>query len=106
MAHALVAFLLLSNMTISHGTLNGLIIYANVVSTSGMLTLNSCSITPLLTVFIAWINLDLGVETCFYLGMDVYQKTWLQFSFPFLCMDASDCDNNQQLLLHKSYESV
>ena len=27
-------------------------------------------------------SLDFGVETCFYLGMDTYQKTWLQFAFP------------------------
>ena len=36
----------------------------------------------MLSVFIAWINLDFGVETCFYSGMDIYQKTWLQFVFP------------------------
>ena len=30
----------------------------------------------------AWLNLDFGVETCFYSGMDTYQKTWLQFAFP------------------------
>ena len=38
--------------------------------------------TNILTVFIAWINLDLGIETCFYDGMDTYAKTWLQFVFP------------------------
>ena len=35
-----------------------------------------------ITVFIAWLNLDFGIETCFYKGMDVYSKTWLQFVFP------------------------
>lgn len=30
-----------------------------------------------LTLFIAWYNLDLGVETCFFHGL-----TWLQFVFP------------------------
>ena len=33
-------------------------------------------------MFIAWLNLDLGIETCFYNGMDAYVKTWLQFVFP------------------------
>jgi len=33
-------------------------------------------------VFIAWLNLDLGIETCFFDGMDEYTKTWLQFVFP------------------------
>lgn len=82
MGMALVAFLLVCNMTISHGTMNGLIFYANVLSTSGLLTLNNCSINPVLTVFTAWINLDLGIETCFFPGMTIYQKTWLQFAFP------------------------
>ena len=35
-----------------------------------------------LSWFIAWINLDLGIETCFYNGLDAYVKTWLQFVFP------------------------
>ena len=74
--------LLVCNMTISSGTLNGLIFYANVVSTSGLTSLQNCSIHPILSVFIAWLNLDFGVETCFYPGMDTYQKTWLQFAFP------------------------
>ena len=36
----------------------------------------------LLSVFIAWLNLDFGIETCFYNGLDAYSKTWLQFVFP------------------------
>jgi len=31
----------------------------------------------------AWLNLDFGVETCFYNGIDAYSNTWLQFVFPF-----------------------
>jgi hypothetical protein len=77
---ALVALLLLCNMSISSGTLNGLVLYANVTSISGLL--QQCSIHPVLSVFISWINLDFGIETCFYIGMDTYQKTWLQFVFP------------------------
>ena len=79
---ALVALLLVCNITISTGTLNGLICYANVVSTSRLTSPQNCSIHPILSVFIAWLNLDFGVETCFYPGMDTYQKTWLQFAFP------------------------
>ena len=36
----------------------------------------------LLSVFISWVNLDFGIETCFYNGLDTYSKTWLQFVFP------------------------
>ena len=35
-----------------------------------------------LRVFISFINLDLGIETCFYNGMDSYAKMWLQLFFP------------------------
>lgn len=35
-----------------------------------------------MTVFIAWMNFDLGIPTCFYDGMDAYALTWLQFVFP------------------------
>ena len=38
--------------------------------------------TDAFSVFIAWLNLDFGIETCFYDGMDAYIKTWLQFVFP------------------------
>ena len=29
-----------------------------------------------------FVNLDLGIETCFYNGMDSYAKTWLLLLFP------------------------
>ena len=31
---------------------------------------------------IAWLNLDFGIEACFYDGMDAYSKRWLQYVFP------------------------
>ena len=79
---ALVALLLVCNMTISAGTLNGLIFYANVVSISGLTSLHNCSLCPILRLFLAWLNLDWGLQTCFYSGMDSYHKTWLQLAFP------------------------
>ncbi len=79
----LVVFLLLIKMTVSSGTTNGLILYANIMSLSGLLDLRNCSMHSVLRVFLSWINLDLGIEVCYYSGMDVYEKTWLQFVFPF-----------------------
>ena len=38
--------------------------------------------TPVYT-FISLENLDLGIQTCFYNGMDDYSKLWLQLAFPF-----------------------
>ena len=42
----------------------------------------SAGSTQILKVFIAWLNLDFGIETCFFQGLDAYWKTWLQFVFP------------------------
>ena len=33
------------------------------------------------TPSISWLNLDLGIKTCFYYNMDSCSKTWLQFIF-------------------------
>ena len=78
---ALVLFLFILKLTVAVGTINGLIFYANLVQVNSSVFYKSVN-TNLLTVFISWINLDLGIETCFYKGMDVYAKTWLQFVFP------------------------
>ena len=78
---ALLTFLLVCNFTVDHGTINGIILYADIVNTY------SASFYPLqkpavLSVFIAWLSLDFGIESCFYNGMDAYAKTWLQLAFP------------------------
>ena len=40
------------------------------------------SIVCKLSYLTSWMSLDLGIETCFYDGMDMYSKAWLQFVFP------------------------
>ena len=79
---ALVAIVLLLRMTVTIGTINGLIFYANVIQVNRSIFFPAGA-TNILTVFIAWLNLDLGIETCFYDGMTTYAYTWLQFLFPF-----------------------
>ena len=37
---------------------------------------------PVLSQFISWLNLDLGIEVCLFDGLDGYWNTWLQFVFP------------------------
>ena len=79
----LVALLMVLNLTVSVGTINGLIFYASIVKISestGIFFPNGS--IPVLSQFIAWLNLDLGIETCFYPGMTAYVKVWLQFAFP------------------------
>ena len=78
---ALVLFLMFFNVTVSVGTINGLIFYANILQVNRATFFPGGDINPL-TVFISWLNLDLGIETCFYTGMDSYTKAWLQFAFP------------------------
>ena len=78
----LVALLLLLNMTVANVTIHGLIFYANIVQANRSTFFHSKH-SDTLMVFIAWINLDLGIETCFYNGMTTYVFTWLQFLFPF-----------------------
>ena len=77
----LVVLLIALNLTVSVGTLNGLLFYANIVklyepvfSTQGPV--------PVLRQLVSWINLDIGIEACFYNGMGAYAKEWLQLAFP------------------------
>ena len=81
--------LLVLRLTVVAGTINGLIFYANVVAVNSAIffqpqitNVPTALIAKVLTVFIAWLNLDLGIKVCFYNGMVAYVKTWLQFAFP------------------------
>ena len=69
-------------ITVAVGTINGLIFYANIIQAAQDTFIPAGDTNPL-TVFIAWLDLDLGIETCFFHGLDGYWKTWLQFLFPF-----------------------
>ena len=77
----LIMFLLVTNLTVSMGTVNGLLFYSNIVKLNEAVLFPNGG-TPVLTQFIAWLNLDLGIQTCLFDGLDGYWKTWLQFVFP------------------------
>ena len=81
MGVALVFLLLVCKLTVVTGTLSGLVFYANIVEVNRTIFIPRES-TDAFSVFIAWLNLDFGIETCFYNGMNAYIKTWLQFVFP------------------------
>ena len=78
---ALVALLLVLNVTVAVGTINGLVFYANIIYANNNVYF-PLGQPKIITVFIAWLNLDLGIDSCFFQGMDAYWKTWLQFAFP------------------------
>ena len=73
------------NLTVTMGTVCGLIFYANIVQDYSIVLLSEYPIpglTPILQVFLAWLNLDLGIQTCFYEGMEAVGKTILIYVFP------------------------
>ena len=78
---ALVVFLTSFRLTVATGTLNSIILYANIVQVNRIFFIPH-NARNILTVFIAWMNLDLGFQTCFYDRLDAYALTWLQFVFP------------------------
>ena len=78
----LVVLLYVLNLTVTNGTINGIIFYANIVSINDSVFLVNDKVFKPLRVFISFTNLDLGIETCFYNGMDSYVKMWLQLFFP------------------------
>ena len=80
----LILFLIVCNFTISEGTINGLFFYAHIVNKNSDSFFPGSAGTSNANIFrliIAWLNLDLGFEVCFYKSMTQYQKTWLQFGF-------------------------
>ena len=79
----LVVLLYLLNFTVTNGTIDGMIFYANIISINDSVFLINDNIFKPLRVFISLVNLDLGIETCFYNGMDDYAKMWLKLFFPF-----------------------
>ena len=78
----LVALLIILDLTVSIGTINGLIYYAHIVRANQASFFPPQMANTFPSWFIAWLNLDLGVEMCFFDGFDAYIKTWLQFIFP------------------------
>ena len=76
----LVVLLFTLNLTVTDGDINSFLFYANIIS------INSNIFFPtdrsVMYTFISLANLDLGIETCFYNGMDDYAKMWLQLAFP------------------------
>ena len=75
----LVIMLFTFNLTVTNGIINTLIFYVNIISINySQFCYDSNS--PDCTI-LSLLNLDLGIETCFYDGMDGYTKMWLQLVF-------------------------
>ena len=78
-----IALLFYLNLTVTDGSINAFILYANIISINTPVFFPSINnFTPAYT-FISLANLDLGIQTCFYNGMDDYAKMLLELAFPF-----------------------
>ena len=82
LAGVLLVFVLnIFNITITQGSLNGLLFYANIMWAYRSIFFAHHK-NWFLKTFIAWLNLDFGIEACFCNGLTAYSKTWMQFVFP------------------------
>ena len=75
----LVMILFVFDLTVTNGNVNAILFYANVIGINSTIILSS---NKLAYILISLANLDLGIETCFYDGMDDYAKIWLQLMSP------------------------
>ena len=73
------------NLTVTLGTINGLIFYANIIWAYQIVFFPSETKGLLLFFkpFIAWLNLDLGIKVCFFIGLNAFGKALLQYTFSF-----------------------
>ena len=82
---ALVFLLLKCNLTVSTGNINGPIFYANIIRVNSAIFFpreRGGILVSFLSTFIAWLNLDLGIQVCFFHGLSAFGRAWLQFLFP------------------------
>ena len=77
----IVAAMLVFNITVANGLVNGFIFYANIVAANGTIFFPSSELSfP--AVFVAWLNLKIGIDVCFINGLDAFTKHWFQLAFP------------------------
>ena len=78
----LVFFILALNLTATQGIINGVIFNINILWAYKIIFFAAdIGAFTFLQVFIAWLDLDFGIETCFFVGLDAYWKIWLQFLY-------------------------
>ena len=75
----LVLILFILNLTVTDGTINAFILYVNITGINASALFNELTLSNTLT---SLANLDLGIQICFFNGMDDYAKMWLQLAFP------------------------
>ena len=74
--------ILFLHITVSDGYLNSILFYTNILSIY-IPVLSSTSQNATIFVIVAWLNLDYGIESCFYDGMTTLTHVALRLVFPF-----------------------
>ena len=74
--------LILLDLTVATGTINGLTFYANIIQAQHATFFTQGTALSFLSFFIARLNLDEGIELCLYDGLDEYAITWLKIPLP------------------------
>lgn len=77
----MVIFSFLLDITITHGLINGIFFYSNIVMVNANIFFQG-SQSGFLFWFLSWFNLDIGFPLCFYDGMTESAKLGLQYVFP------------------------
>ena len=75
-------FMLCCNVTITDGTVNGLLFYVSIFSVNRDSLLRAKKSFPYLVSFISWINLDIGLDTCLFKGFNAFWQAVFNFCIP------------------------
>ena len=104
------------NMTVAVGTLNGILLYSNIVAANTGAYFLQFTAPDFVTVFISWLNLDIGFDICFtttsnYRGFASFNqlyKVLLQLAFPvyviilvIIVIVASECSSKFAKMIGK-----
>ena len=115
---ALVIFMLALNMTVAVGTLNGILFYAKIIAANADTYFWPFMTPDFVTVFISWLNLDIGFDACFYVKNDstskvminkaLLYKALIQLAFPayviflvIIVIVASECSSKFAKIIGK-----
>ena len=76
-----VILMLVLNLTVAVGTLNGILFYANIVAANADTYFFPFTTPSFITVFMSWTNLEIGFDICIFEGTDYLTKGAIQFVF-------------------------
>ena len=77
----IIIMILVLNLTVAVGTINAVVFYANIIA-SNYSSFFFGSENSFQSVLTSWLNLNFGLDVCFFEGMDAYWKTWIKMVFP------------------------